>query len=59
MNVNSHLIVHEGRIFLRVDQHITYSKGLIIEQFVELLRLFDKISVVVYRDYIGPVLADQ
>ena len=59
VNVNSHLIVHEGRIFLRVDQHITYSKGLIIEQFVELLRLFDKISVVVYRDYIGPVLADQ
>lgn len=55
VNVNSHLINHENKIFLRVDQHLSYSKGLIIEQFVEILRLFDKISVVVYKDYIGPV----
>jgi hypothetical protein len=54
VNVNSHLINHENKIFLRVDQHVSYSKGLIIEQFVEILRLFDKISVVVYKDYIGP-----
>jgi hypothetical protein len=54
VNVHSYIENYENQIFLRVDQHISYSKGLIIEQFVEILRFFDKIAVVVFRDYIAP-----
>ncbi len=54
INVSSHIINYENKIFLRVDQYISYSKGLIIEQFVELLRTFDKISVLVYQRHIAP-----
>ena len=56
INVHSSVEMYEGFIFLHVEQDISYSKGLIIEQFVELLRLFDKITVAVYRSHIEPVI---
>lgn len=56
INVHSSVEMYEGFIFLHVEQDISYSKGLIIEQFIELLRLFDKITVAVYRSYIEPVI---
>lgn len=59
VNVTSYIVNYENKIFLRVDQYISFSKGLIIEQFVELLRFFDKISVAVFQKYIEPVISNN
>ena len=59
VNVTNYIVHHEDKIYLRVDQYISYSKGLIIEQFVELLRLFDKISVAVFQKYIAPIVESK
>ena len=56
INVRSYVEIYEGSIFLTVEQDISYSKGLIIEQFIELLRLFDKIALAVYRNHISSVI---
>jgi len=56
VNVTNYVVHYEDKIYLRVDQYISYSNGLIIEQFVELLRLFDKISVAVFQKYIAPIV---
>lgn len=55
VNVKNYIVRHEDKLYLRVDQYVSYSKGLIIEQFVELLRLFDKISEAVVQKYIAPI----
>lgn len=59
VNVTSYIVHYEDKIYLRVDQYISYSNGLIIEQFVELLRLLDKISVAVFQKYIVPIVESK
>lgn len=59
VNVTSYIVHYEDKIYLRVDQYISYSGGLIMEQFVELLRLFDKISVAVFQKYILPIVENK
>lgn len=40
-------------ITLRVDQYVSYSKGLIMEQFVELLRDFEEIDIYILKNYMA------
>lgn len=56
INVRSYLDTYEGIVFLRVEQDISYSNGLIIEQFIEILRTFDKITVAVFRQHVQPII---
>lgn len=55
INVSSYILPYQDEedhlILLRVDQHISYNKGLIMEQFVQLLRDFEEIDVHIFQRY--------
>lgn len=55
INVSSFILPYEddeeSMILLRVDQHISFYKGLIMEQFVRLLRDFEDIDVHIFQHY--------
>lgn len=55
INVSSYILPYEDDedhlILLRVDQHISYNKGLIMDQFVQLLRDFEEIDVHIFQRY--------
>lgn len=55
INVSSFILPFEDSedhlILLRVDQHISYNKGLILDQFVQLLRDFEEIDVHIFQRY--------
>lgn len=55
INVSSYIVPYEDEedhlILLRVDQHISYNKGLIMDQFVQLLRDFEEIDVHIFQRY--------
>ncbi|WLF84376.1 hypothetical protein [Moraxella sp. ZY210820] len=55
INVSSYILPYEDDedhlILLRVDQHISYNKGLILDQFVQLLRDFEEIDVHIFQRY--------
>lgn len=60
INVCSYIMEHKNEeehiIVLRVDQHISYNKGLIIEQFVQSLRAFEEIDVHIFKNYMMPAV---
>lgn len=62
INVCSYILPYEDEdehlILLRVDQHISFHKGLIMEQFVKLLRDFEEIDVHIFQHYMMPIVAD-
>lgn len=55
INVSSFILPYEDDedhlILLRVDQHISFNKGLILDQFVQLLRDFEEIDVHIFQRY--------
>lgn len=55
INVSSFILPYEDSedhlILLRVDQHISFNKGLILDQFVQLLRDFEEIDVHIFQRY--------
>lgn len=42
----------DNLIFLEVQQYVSYRSGLIMQQFMYLLRSFEQIDVCIYRDYV-------
>lgn len=42
----------DNLLFLEVQQYISYRCGLIVQQFMYLLRNFEQIDVCIYRDYV-------
>lgn len=42
----------ENLLFLEVQQYVSYRCGLILQQFMYLLRNFEQIDVCIYRDYV-------
>lgn len=53
-NVTSYLFIHQETFYLVVNQYISYSCGLILEQFGELLGLFGETSTHIRKHYITP-----
>lgn len=45
-------------LFLEVQQYVSYRCGLIVQQFMYLLRNFEQIDVCVYRDYVMKAVKD-
>lgn len=45
----------ENLLFLEVQQYVSYRCGLILQQFMYLLRNFEQIDVCIYRDYVMKV----
>lgn len=62
INVSSYILPYEDGedhlILLRVDQHISYNKGLIMGQFVQLLRDFEEIDVHIFHRYMMSVVQE-
>lgn len=55
INVSSYIVHYqdenESSVILRVDQHISFYKGLIMQQFVQLLKDFEEIHVHIFHQF--------
>lgn len=52
INVSVSAFNVKDKIYVRIDQDISYYEGMIVEQFIFLLKTFDNISHIVHKEYI-------